>query len=66
MFIYSLDKKSLINTAHITYVVMDAPKYEQKDWRVCSYGTGACHTLYRGTEKECADFLEILRTELNS
>lgn len=66
MFIYSLEKKTLINTAHIAYVVMDPPKYEAKDWRVYCYGTGACHTLFRGTEKECEDFLEKLRNELNS
>ena len=67
MFIYSLEKKSLINTAHIVSVYIDAPQYEAKDWRVyCSTRMGS-HLLYRGTEKGCADFLEAFRitTEIN-
>ena len=56
----------LINTAHITSIVFEEPKYEAKDYRVIAYvNTGGSHILFRGSKKDCMGFLFKLERDLN-
>lgn len=61
MFIYNYSKNQLLNTAHITRLTLDAPKFEQKDWCVYCYNGAGAHLLYRGTETGCKEFIEEFR-----
>lgn len=65
-FISNESGNVLINTAQITSVHLDRPKFEAKDYRViANVQLNGSHILFRGTETDCKGFMRNLESQLN-
>lgn len=63
-FISNESGNVLINTAQITSIHLDRPKFEAKDYRViANVLMNGSYILFSGTEKDCKAFMTRIELE---